>query len=151
MAQRRPSSLIKGLLVPHDLAKLHPNSGSVMRALTEFQKKLVRVDSTKEQGASIVAIMTDPPVKTPRAFPLYASILSKLFSFLSESEKDTMISRIQAKFLSLPHAGQLDLWLQRFTMPSGLAVDYLEPLTRAVLDPSLQLWTPPKVKRSDAD
>lgn len=88
----------------------------------------------------MIAIITDIAVKNPRAFPMYASILSKLFSFLSETEKEVMIYRIQAKFLSVPHAGQLDLWLQRFTVPSGLAVNYTEPLTRAVVDPAYQLW-----------
>ena len=140
MAQRRPTSLIKGLMVIHDLAKQHPNSGSLMRALMDFQKKIVKLDSTREQVGPMVAIVTDIAVKNPRIFPIYASILSKLFSFLRYQDKEGLIHRIRAKFKSVPHAGQLDLWLQRFLVPSGFSTDYSEPLTRAVVEPHFELW-----------
>jgi hypothetical protein len=73
-------------------------------------------------------------------FPIYASILSKLFSFLDQENKEQLIERIRSKFTTVPHAGQLDLWLQRFLVPSGLSTDYSEPLTRAVNQPDFQLW-----------
>ena len=53
---------------------------------------------------------------------------------------EKLIERIRSKFTTVPHAGQLDLWLQRFLVPSGLSTDYTEPLTLAVVDPKYQLW-----------
>ena len=50
------------------------------------------------------------------------------------------MEHIQTKFESVPHAGQLELWLQRVAAPFGLNVTYSEPLCDAVVDPEFQLW-----------
>lgn len=48
-ARTQPRGLVKGLMVIHDLAHQYPNSGSVSRALMEFQKKIVGTASTLER------------------------------------------------------------------------------------------------------
>lgn len=139
-ARTQPRGLIKHLMVIHDLAHQHPNSGSVSRVLMEFQKKIVLIASTKERVGPMVAILTDIAIHNPRTFPIYASILSRMFTWVDWPERELLLKRIRAKFKAVPHAGQLELWLQRFTAPSGLASTYDEPLCHAVADPEFQLW-----------
>jgi RNA-directed DNA polymerase len=139
-AKSQPRGLIKHLMVIHDLAYQHPNSGRVSRVLMEFQKKIVGIASTQERVGPMVAILTDIAIHNPRTFPVYASILSRMFTWVDVAEREGLLEKIRAKFKTVPHAGQLELWLQRFTEPSGLPANFDEPLCHSVTDPDHQLW-----------
>lgn len=139
-ARSQPRGLVKHLMVIHDLASQHPNSGSVIRVLSEFQKKIVEINSTQERVGPMVTILTDIASHNPRTFPIYASILSRMFTWLDWWERELLLERIRAKFKAVPHAGHLELWLQRFTARSGLPSTFEEPLCHSVTDPEYQLW-----------
>ena len=139
-AATQPDGLIKHLLLIHDLAYQFPNSGSVARALMEFQKEIVGIAGTAERVGPMVAILTDIAIHNPRTFSIYASILSRMFTWVRPQEREGLLENIQTKFESVPHAGQLELWLQRVAAPFGLNVTYSEPLCDAVVDPEFQLW-----------
>ncbi|SEQ88994.1 hypothetical protein SAMN05428995_1172 [Loktanella sp. DSM 29012] len=132
--------LIDDLLGIYDLALQHPNSGSVIRFLMEFQKKIIRKKGAQEPVAPMVAILTDIAIRNPRTYPIYAAVLSRMFSWVSRKVASALLVQIQAKFVSVPHTGHLDLWLQRIAIPNGLPFTYSEPLCRTVSDPEFHVW-----------
>lgn len=138
--EKRKKSMIKHALLIHELAAEHPNSGSVSSALTKFQKRLVKVEETKDPILPIVGVVTDIAVKNPRVYPVYAAILSKLLSLMSSAERDEVLSDVKAKFKKVPNSGQLQIWLQRFALPMGLVDEFSEPLCMALLNDEFQLW-----------
>ena len=106
----------------------------------EFEKEIAGRARTLEQVGPMVAILTGIAIHNPRTFPVYVSILSRMLSWVSRSEGELLLKSIWAKFEAVPHTGQLEIWMQRFTARSGLSGNYSEPLCRAVIDPEFQLW-----------
>ncbi len=90
--------------------------------------------------SDMVGILTDIAIHNPQTFPVYASILSRMFTWVEEAEREGLLKKIRAKFEVVPHAGQLELWLQRFTGRIDLGAVHSEPLCRSVTDPDHQLW-----------
>ena len=136
----KPRGLINHLLIIHNLAREHPNSGSVSRVLTEFQRKIFRTDRTRENVGSMVGIVTDIAIHNPRTISIYASILSRMLTWVDAIDREQLLKKIRAKFEAVPHAALLELWLQRVTGPINLPFVYSEPLCRSVTDPYYQLW-----------
>lgn len=138
--EKKKKSLLKHMLLIHELALAHPNSGSVSVALSKFQKRLEKLASTKDPVLPIVGVLTDIALHNPRTYHLYAAILSKLLTFLDEPERGPLVDDVVAKFSNVANTGHLAIWLQRFAVPMGLVLELEEPLCKALKDPELQIW-----------
>ncbi|GAA6208537.1 hypothetical protein NBRC116601_18300 [Cognatishimia sp. WU-CL00825] len=138
--EKKKKSLVKHMLLIHELAKAHPNSGSIAVALSKFQKRIHKLKETDESIHSIVAALTDVALENPRIYPLYAAILSKLLSLTTFDESEELLGRILKKFERVPYSGHLHIWLNRFVAPMGLSDDFNEPLCLALHDRELQIW-----------
>jgi hypothetical protein len=138
--EKRKRSLLKHLLLIHEHATEFPNSGSMATAISKFQKRLSKVEKTGEPFLPMVAILTDIAVKNPRIYPHFSAILSKLLDLMLAEDREGAIDKVLTKFSSVPYSGHVHIWMQRFAVPMGLALDYEEPLTESLDQPDHQLW-----------
>jgi RNA-directed DNA polymerase len=140
--EKRKRSLVKHMLLIHELAGEYPNSGSVTVALSRFQSRLAKLNDKKlkDPVKPIIAIATDVALHNPRVYPVYAAILSSLLHHMLPSERQQIVEAIVAKFEKVPNCGHLHVWMQRFAVPSGLSLLVSEPLCTALGDPTFQLW-----------
>lgn len=140
--EKRKRSLIKHMLLIHELASTHPNSGSVSVALSKFQRRLSKLGekSFKDPVRPIIAVATDIALHNPRIYPLFAGILSRLLEHMSPSERVEVVNAILKKFEKVPNSGHLHVWMQRFAVPMEIPLLASEPISSAIDDQEFQLW-----------
>ena len=133
-AKHGEKTLQQHLLLIHDLAQKHPNSGSVRKALDKFYRRIYPLQLFKENNSRVlVSILVDIAYNNPAAWPIVVSILSKILSL--EPNKDVVkdiVGKIRTKFSDVPNVGHLDVWMQRMTYKWNPERDYEEPLCRIV-------------------
>jgi hypothetical protein len=115
------------------LGLYYPNTGSLAKALSDFNKALPKKALTKEDNLQpdsimpLISIVADIALHNPRHLPLCAAILSHLIDLLeSTTKKSEVIDKIKKKFERVPNTGFLDIWLQRITLPFGQKMHYDE-------------------------
>lgn len=119
------------LLIIHDHACCNPNSGSLMRGLAMFRRRLDKKHSLESSTVMVlISIIMDIAFNNPRAYPVCAAILSRLLEFMSREDKKDTLDKIFRKFQRIPNTGYLDIWLQRITLPLGLDFRFEEPLCK---------------------
>ncbi|MBM2295122.1 RNA-directed DNA polymerase [Sulfitobacter pseudonitzschiae] len=140
--EKRKRSLIKHMLLIHELAGMHPNSGSVSVAMSKFQRRLTKLNEKgfKDPVRPIIAVATDIALHNPRIYPVYAAILSGLLHHLSPIERQQVVEAILRKFEKVPNCGHLHVWMQRFAVPMGIPLLLSEPICKALDDSEFQLW-----------
>ena len=134
------NTLQRHLLIIHDQSIKHPNSGSVVRALSEFQSRII--DATEcESPLALISIVADIAYNNPKTYHISVAVLSKLVSFLeSDDEKEATIERLRRRFSQLPNTGHMEIWLQRISFPIDPAVEFNEPLCQAVSQSDIEIW-----------
>jgi hypothetical protein len=143
-AKRGERTLQKTLLLIHSLAQKYPNSGSVVRALSDFQKRLYNKKETtikKENISVLISIIVDIALKNPKTYPMATAILSKLLSSFEENEEiRKIIGYIELKFSKTPNVGHLQIWLQRLILKIDENKDFAELLCKKVINENIDLW-----------
>ena len=125
---------LQTLLIIHDHSLKHPNSGSLVRALSDYYERII-VKPTPHHvpPSSLISIIADISYRNPKTYPISAAILSKLLNFLDTPEAKRLIfNRIKSKFSQIPNTGHMDIWLQRVSYPLDPDVAFDEPLCRLV-------------------
>ena len=137
-AKHGEKTLQKHLLLIHNLAQKHPNSGSVRKALDKFYRRIYNLQLFKEDNSRVlVSILVDIAYNNPTAWPIVVSILSKILSLEPSKEKILdMVGKIRDKFADVPNVGHLDVWMQRLTYKWDAEIKYDEPLCGVVLGES---------------
>ena len=138
--EKKKRSLIKHMLLIHELSLEYPNSGSVAIALSKFQRRISKLDKLKDPIPPIIAVATDIALRNPRVYPVYAAVLSSLLNHLETAEHQPVIVKILRKFEKVSNCGHLHIWMQRFAVPMGVELEVTEPLCRALSEPDFQLW-----------
>jgi len=108
----------KHLLLIYNLSLEFPNSGSVRKELLFFYKKLNKIRVLNEDILVLISIVTNIALKNPSTYPVSSAIISKLLSFIDETEQELVLDKIIKKFDSIPNTGLVDIWLQRITISS---------------------------------
>lgn len=135
------SDIQKHLLIIHTLARLHPNSGSLITALTSFYHKVIRQNKAINQVEPLLGIIVDIAQKNPRAYPNCAAIISFLISKVKfRKRKIALIEKIHHKFHMIPNTGHLEIWLQRISLQLGKNFNYNERLCNKVINNKINLW-----------
>jgi len=138
--RQRDPNLQKHLLIIHSHGTEFPNAGSLLVALDEFYKRLVRLRSV-QNAVQLISIAIDIGYSSPRCFPACAAIVSKLLSMLPpEENKLEVVNRIHRKLNQLPNNGYLEVWLQRISYHVDPELEYNEPLCRLVKGDEVNLW-----------
>ncbi|MFO2968218.1 RNA-directed DNA polymerase [Legionella pneumophila serogroup 1] len=135
------SDIQKHLLIIHTLARLHPNSGSLITALTSFYHTVISQNKVINHVEPLLGIIVDIAQKNPRAYPNCAAIISFLISKVkSKRKKIELIDKIHHKFHMIPNTGHLEIWLQRISLQLGKKFTYNEKLCNKVTNNSIHLW-----------
>lgn len=106
---QRRRNLFKNLLLVHTLAEQFPNSGSLVKALTAFRRRIEKLSNRHDDNPSLIALIVDVMYKNPRVYPQAASILSTLLSLEDQDEIRSSLDSIQARFADIPNTGLLDV------------------------------------------
>ena len=127
----------KHLLLIHDLAMKFPNSGSLMTALKDYDKKLKKIkekqNEIRKYVYQLIGIITDIAYHNPKAYSWSAGILSELIHYIgSKTKQEEIIEKIQKKFKKIPNTGYLDIWLQRVVLSFNYNIDFDEPICKLV-------------------
>ena len=134
-------NLQKHLLLIHDFSMAHPNSGSLMRALTAFHRRIEKIGKPIENAVPIIAILVDIAFQNPKTYPLSAAILSKLLMLLNDPKQKTkLFQKILKRFERVPNTGHLQIWLQRISRSFDESVQYKEPLCKLVSGEDVPIW-----------
>lgn len=129
------------LLIIHDHANSHPNSGSLVRALSDYRIRLSKAKRKPGDVMALVAIVVDIAYRNPRTYSMAVAILSILLGQLnSEEEKTRTVNSILKKFRKLPNTGHMEIWLQRATLPINKDIKYVEGICKLVSDESIPIW-----------
>ena len=133
-------SFFKTLLFVHDLGRRFPNSGSLVKALTHFRRRIEKLSKRPNDNAILISLIVDIMYHNPRIYPHAASILSKLLSFENYSDKINYLKLIHDKFEDIPNRGILEIWMQRISLNYTSKFKYQESMCKAVTDQSIILW-----------
>ena len=106
----------KYLLLIHALSEKFPNSGSLKKALTQFYRKIEKLDTLNYIDV-LISILVNIMYRNPGTYPIASAILSKLLSLLENQIKiETILQTVKEKFKNIPNTGYLEVWLQRLTI-----------------------------------
>jgi len=126
-------SLQKHLLVIHNHSIEFPNSGSVVVALADYYKRLLKNTKSINSLMPLISIAVDIAYKNPRTYPIISAILSKLISELdTNEEKKEVIFRVKRRFCQIPNTGYMEIWLQRITLDIDDSILYDEKICKLV-------------------
>lgn len=123
--KQQDTSLQKHLLLIHNLAKEHSNSGSIKRALTEFIDRIKPLEMAKTENIKIlVAILADIAVKNSNIYAQVVVAIGKLLSYEKQTEtKQQIYDDVIQKFSTIPNNSILSIWLQRLAIKSDLVFE----------------------------
>ncbi len=135
------NGLQKHLMLIHDLSESHPNSGSLTRALSDFQRRIVGKKLSGSSVLPMISIAVDIGMRNPKVHPLIAAILSKLLACLgSDALRTKVFGKIRKRFSSVPNTGHLQIWLQRISVTFDKKLKFDEPLCQLVAGDDVDLW-----------
>ena len=125
MARKQTDNdLQKHLLIIHDHSMRHPNAGSLLRGLSDFRKRLDRVQKIRFPEV-LISVIVDIAYHNPRTYPICAAILSRLFQFIKDrGQKERLLKKIVDKFSSLPNTEYMSVWLQRIAISLRFNMDF---------------------------
>src|SRR5690606_22103556 len=140
-ARKGAKGIQEHLLIIHNLSELHPNSGSLSKALSKFYNRIKGITETNQNIKVLVSILADIMYKNPRTYPIASAILSKLLSLIPDNDKkNEILNLIYQKFEKIPNTGHIKIWLQRVTIKLDRQRQYTEKLCQKVNNPALQIW-----------
>ena len=123
-----------------EFARKHPHSGSLEKALTQFDARLSKRKKVRN-AHEMIAIVVDIAARNPRTYAICAAILSKLLPLLRpKSARKEVLRLIRIRLNKIPHTGHLQLWLQRLTYPQNPKECYAEPVCRLVAGEDARIW-----------
>lgn len=119
-------------------SKEFPNSGSVVRMLSEFNilrtKYMKKSLELNDQNNYIqcISIITEIMINNTRCVPLCISIISKFIVLLSKEKKNEVINQIKSKINALPNTDMIDIWLQRLVLSDNQTSHFDTTICRLV-------------------
>ena len=131
---------LRSIIKIREFSKEYPNSGSLIRLLSDYRKRLEGVVVRPAQNISMIAILVDIMLSSPRVYPTGASVLAKLLSFEKKPDSRRLFKKIKNRFKDTPNIGDLDIWLQRINIRTNRNQSYDEPLCQLVSDKISTVW-----------
>jgi hypothetical protein len=140
--KRSNSNLQKHLLLIHRFSRNHPNSGSLVRSLVDFYKRIHKRRKAIADAKPMIALVVDMAVNNPRVYSIAVAIISKLISHVGDrAEVNNLLGIINKRFKRVPNTGHLQVWLQRIShFHQGAAITYTEPLCELLRGGNPTIW-----------
>lgn len=140
MNKAKEWDVTKNLLIIKSLSEKFPNSGTLIKELQNFYKKIYKISNTRNPDVSI-SIITDIAYKNPRSYPISVSIIGKFISLVDEDKnKKKIIEKIEKKLRKLPNTEVLSLWLQRLTLKFDPDKKYQGKLSEKIYNEEQEIW-----------
>jgi len=142
MNQKQSSKgLQEELFIIHSLSEKYPNSGVLAKSLIKFFDRIIKIEEAKENLSVLISIVVDIMLKSPRAYPIVAAILSKLISLQENDDvRKKTIKTIIKRFNKIPNTGYLEIWLQRITLNLDVDITFKETLCEKVENAQTVIW-----------
>ena len=131
-------SLQKQLLLIYQHSIQYPNSGSIVRGLTEFNKRL----PGKENSIQIISIIVSIMLHNPRVIPVCCSIISKILKNLDKATKLSVSQKIHNRLTETANSEIAQIWLQRMLKANiaDLNLKFNEALCSIVEGANVEIW-----------
>jgi hypothetical protein len=140
-ARKGAKGIQEHLLIIHNLSELHPNSGSLSKALLKFYNRINGIKETNQNIKVLVSILVDIMYKNPRTYPIASAILSKLLSLIPDTnKKNEILNLVSQRFEKIPNTGHIKIWFQRLTIKLDRQKQYSEKLCEIVNNRAIQIW-----------
>lgn len=132
-------NLQKHLLTIHAHGIDYPNAGSLVQALTQYNRRLAAAKKVHNPEV-LVSIVVDIAYTSPRTFPVCTAILSRLIPKMPKGKRGEVVKRIHAKFAQLPNVGHVEVWLQRISTFYTKDINFDENICKLVKGDNVELW-----------
>ena len=129
-------TLQKQFLLIHQHSIQYPNSGSIVRGLTELNKKI----SDKEDSTQIISITVDIMLNNPRTIPVCCSIISKILKNTEEGIKLSISEKIYTRLMDTSNSELAQIWLQRMLKGTVDTFPFKEALCSIVQGENIEIW-----------
>lgn len=129
-------TLQKQFLLIHQHSLAYPNSGSIVRGLTELSKKI----SDKENSIQIISITVDIMLHNPKAIPICCSIISKILKNTEENMKHSISDKIYQRLMDTSNSEFAQIWLQRMLKNRIDKFNFKEMLCKLVKGEKVKIW-----------
>lgn len=126
----------KQLLLIHQHSLIYPNSGSVVRGLSEFNKKI----SNNEDSIQFISIAVDIMTHNPKAIPVCCSIISKVLKNTEDSTKTYITNKIHERLIETPNSEVAQVWLQRMLKSKLDKFNFKEKLCKLAKGEKIEIW-----------
>ena len=124
-------------------SKSFPNSAQTNTLLYNFYKWLIGLSKDVEDLKDVevlISISVDIAYNNPYTYQMVAAIISKLITFLEDTERKEIINKIIKKFEKLPNTGIMEIWLQRVTIKYSKKYEYQEDLCNRASGENTLIW-----------
>lgn len=126
----------KQLLLIRQHSIEYPNSGSIMKVLSDFNKEI-----KNEKSTQVISITTDIMLNNPKTIPISSSIISKVLQDFEEQEKEIILEKIHKKVINMANSDMAKIWLQRIVKSKIKNYDFDEKLCKiAKKKKGIKLW-----------
>lgn len=134
------NNIQKSLFNIRNFSLIYPNSGSLLKLLTEVYEQQIKPLKKKPKNVEqIISILVDIMYRNPKTYNLCVLILSVIFSFLGKTTINKYINLISKKFKNLPNTNYIDIWLQRLTIANDIARKYSCTLCKKIYS-EVKIW-----------
>lgn len=134
------NNIQKSLFNIRNFSLIYPNSGSLLKLLTEVYEQQIKPLKKKPKNVEqIISILVDIMYRNPKTYNLCVLILSVIFSFLGKTTINKYINLISKKFKNLPNTNYIDIWLQRLTIANDIARKYSCTLCQKIYS-EVKIW-----------
>lgn len=134
------NNIQKSLFNIRNFSLIYPNSGSLLKLLTEVYEQQIKPLKKKPKNVEqIISILVDIMYRNPKTYNLCVLILSVIFSFLGKTTIKKYINLISKKFKNLPNTNYIDIWLQRLTIANDIARKYSCTLCQKIYS-EVKIW-----------
>lgn len=134
------NNLLNHLLIIHNHSIEYPNSGSLLKGLSKFYRRICG-QKKYDHAMPLISIVVDIAYHNPRTYPISAAILSKFIKCIKTcGDRKRVIEMIQNKFSQIPNAGHMEIWLQRISHKFDDSIVYNEPLCCLVSGKNEKIW-----------
>lgn len=136
------SCLQQEALYIHQFAKKYPNSGTVVKLLTLYARRLKNRKVNTDEALVLISMFADIAMDSPKGYKIVLMIISKLLQkFPTTAERKEIVNDLYDKFERLPNIGELQIWLQHITYNMPNTIEYTEPICQIVADVAdVELW-----------
>lgn len=136
------SCLQQEALYIHQFAKKYPNSGTVIKLLTFYARRLKNRNVNKDEALVLISMFADMAMDSPKGYKIVLMIISKLLQkFPTTAERKEIVNDLYGKFERMPNIGELQIWLQHITYKMPTPIDYTEPIRQIVAGVAdVNLW-----------